>query len=48
MNQREAVIEVMKANGGFATLGYLYCNLQKLLVYTVTQQRKLTDGTNNI
>lgn len=24
MNQREAVIEAMKANGGFATLGHLY------------------------
>lgn len=26
MNQRDAVIQVMQANGGYATLGYLYAN----------------------
>jgi len=30
MNQREAVIEVMRDNGGFATLGYLYKEALKL------------------
>jgi len=30
MNQREAVIEAMKANGGFATLGLLYSEALKI------------------
>jgi hypothetical protein len=30
MNQREAVIETMKANGGFATLGHLYREVLKI------------------
>lgn len=30
MNQREAVIEAMKANGGFATLGHLYKEALKI------------------
>jgi hypothetical protein len=30
MNQREAVIEVMRANGGFATLGFLYREVLKV------------------
>lgn len=30
MNQREAVIEVMKENGGFATLGHLYSEALKI------------------
>ena len=30
MKQHEAVIQVMKENGGFATLGYLYQNVLKI------------------
>lgn len=30
MNQREAVIEVMKTNGGYATLGQLYAEVWKI------------------
>src|SRR5665213_389858 len=30
MNQREAVVETMKANGGYATLGHLYREALKL------------------
>jgi hypothetical protein len=30
MNQREAVIEAMRANGGFATLGHLYKEALKI------------------
>jgi DNA adenine methylase len=30
MNQREAVVEAMKANGGYATLGYLYKEALKM------------------
>jgi hypothetical protein len=30
MNQREAVIEAMKANGGYATLGHLYKEAMKI------------------
>lgn len=30
MNQREAVVEVMKANGGYATLGHLYRETLKI------------------
>jgi len=30
MNQREAVIETMRANGGYATLGYLYKETLKI------------------
>lgn len=30
MNQREAVIEVMRANGGYATLGWLYREALKI------------------
>ncbi len=30
MKQHEAVIQVMKKNGGYATLGYLYKNALKV------------------